>query len=83
MKCPIALIEVVGIHGGEGMLSVGGDGVVVRSGVGRRGYGVPTVVVVVFVMGGFGVVDMGRKDRIVRVKIVVCVLVLQPAWVMI
>lgn len=64
VKCPIALVKVVGAHGGEGMMGVCGDGVVVRGGVGRGREGVAVVVIVVvtlLVILGLGVVKVRGK----------------------
>lgn len=63
VKCPIALVEVVGVHGGEGMMGVCRDGFVVRGSVGRGRERI-AVVVIVLVILGLGVVKLGRKGRL-------------------
>lgn len=81
VKCPIALVKVVGVHGGEGMMGVCGDGFVVRSGVGRGRERIAliviVVVVVVVILTLLGVVKVrrrGRRIRIVNVLLVLLVL---------
>lgn len=63
MKCPIALVEVVGVYGGECMMGIGRDGFVVCGGVGREREGVAVAELGLLAVGlglglglGFGMV---------------------------
>lgn len=87
VKCPIALVKVVGVHGGEGMMGVCGDGFVVRSGVGRGRERIAVIVIVVvvviltlLVIIRLGVVKVRRRGR--RIRIVNVLLVLLRMMVM-
>lgn len=84
VKCPIALVKVVGVHGGEGMMGVCGDGVVVRGGVGRGRERIAVVVIVavivtLLVILGLGVVKVRGKGRIRVVKVLSLLLVMVRA----
>lgn len=67
MECPVALVEVVGIHGGKGMVGVGGDRVQVGGGVGRREMGARVVDVEVLSDGEIEVVLIGSREMAVVV----------------